>query len=333
MQRIRGSDVFGPVYWTQSTDNGTSWSHPVKVPGLGRRKVDKKLVEGFCDFVPEYHHKTKSVLVLGWNVFYHDGVLTKPDSDRHPVYTVRSSNGQWLEPKILEWNNSDVPTLYTANCAQRITLSDGDILIPLSVGQQPGVPRYVCTVRCVFNGDVLRINDIGNKLELPVGRGLLEPSLAFYKSKYYMTIRAEDGHGYITDSRDGLFWATIKPWSWEDGTRLSMSSTQQRWISNANGLYLVYTRKAHNNINVMRWRAPLYIANVDPHKLYLVRSSEKVVFPISGDGINNPEHVARMGNFHTTTISDNEAWVTMGETLPAEGWKGNTLLARIKWSI
>jgi hypothetical protein len=44
-----------------------------------------------------------------------------------------------------------------------------------------------------------------------------------------------------------------------------------------------------------------------------------------GDGIDDPDHVARMGNFMPVNA-------TVGETLPADGWKGDTLLARVKWT-
>jgi len=112
-----------------------------------------------------------------------------------------------------------------------------------------------------------------------------------------------------------------------------MSTTQQRWLPHSDALFLVYTRKAENNVNVMRWRAPLYVARVDPRTLRLIRDSEKVVLPLIGDGVNDPDHVARMGNFHVTNASPDESWVTVGETLPHDGWKGDTLLARIRWSV
>jgi hypothetical protein len=111
-----------------------------------------------------------------------------------------------------------------------------------------------------------------------------------------------------------------------------MSTTQQRWITHSHGLFLVYTRKSENNINVMRWRAPIYIAQVDTTKLCLIRESEKVIFPLIGDGINDPDHVARMGNFHTVNASTYESWVSVGETLPHDEWSGNTLLGRICWN-
>jgi hypothetical protein len=82
----------------------------------------------------------------------------------------------------------------------------------------------------------------------------------------------------------------------------------------------------------MRWRAPLYLAEVDRDSLQLVRDSECVVLPMIGDGIDNAAHVARMGNFHTVAATPNESWVTVGETLPADGWRGDTLLARVRWA-
>ncbi len=332
MQSISGSDVFGPVHWSISTDKGHTWSPPEKIPGLGKHNYPNDLQEGVCDVVPDFHTQTDTALAIGHNVYYRDGVLTKPSTDRYPVYVVRTANGHWLPRQKLAWHNKDEPTLYTCGCAQRINLPNGSILIPMSVGFTPGEPRVVCSVRCRFDGVRLKMTEMGNALNLNVGRGLLEPSLASFNGKFYMTIRAEDDHGYASVSDNGLLWEDKQPWCWDDGIPLTMSTTQQRWIANKQGLFLVYTRKAEDNVNVMRWRAPLYIAQVDPQTLRLIRSSEKVVFPIIGDGVNNSDHVARMGNFHTVNVSENESWVTTGETLPSDGWKGNTLLARIKWA-
>ena len=82
----------------------------------------------------------------------------------------------------------------------------------------------------------------------------------------------------------------------------------------------------------MRWRAPLYIAEVDPDTLCLKRKSEKVIVPLSGDGINNPDHVVRLGNFHTVNVTPDESWVTVGESMPNDKWCGNTIIGRVFWS-
>jgi len=51
-----------------------------------------------------------------------------------------------------------------------------------------------------------------------------------------------------------------------------------------------------------------------------------------GDGVNDADNVARMGNFHVTNVTPNESWVTVGECLPANRWRGDLLLGRIHWA-
>jgi hypothetical protein len=67
-------------------------------------------------------------------------------------------------------------------------------------------------------------------------------------------------------------------------------------------------------------------------KVTLRRDTERVVLPLVGDGVNDPDKVAIMGNFHTTNVSRNESWVTVGEWQPKNGIKGDLLLARIRWN-
>jgi hypothetical protein len=38
-----------------------------------------------------------------------------------------------------------------------------------------------------------------------------------------------------------------------------------------------------------------------------------------------------MGNFHVTTVSDQESWITVGEWLPRRDARGDLLLARVHW--
>ena len=68
---------------------------------------------------------------------------------------------------------------------------------------------------------------------------------------------------------------------------------------------------------------------MDHERLCLLRASERVVFPLKGGGIGDPEGVPRMGNFHTAAISPAESIITVGEALPRSGYRGQTLLARI----
>lgn len=331
-QAISGSDVFGQVFWSRSSDNGRTWTTPQPIASLGRRALPGGIEEGTCDVVPDYHTGRRSVLAIGHNVYYKDDVLTQPKENRFPVYVVGDAEGNWSERKRLDWDHPETSGIYTCGCAQRISLENGTILLPLSYGPIERQDRKVCTVLCSFDGADLTILESGNSLELPVKRGLLEPTLALFEDRFYMTIRAEDGHGYVSVSNDGLTWGAQRPWCWDDGEPLAMSTTQQRWLVHSHGLFLVYTRRAKHNVNVMRWRAPLYVARVDPELMCLIRDSERIVFPLIGDGINDPDHVARMGNFHVVNASPGESWVTVGETLPHEGWRGNTLLGRIVWN-
>ncbi|MEW6357932.1 MAG: sialidase family protein [Planctomycetota bacterium] len=332
-QSITGSDVFGQVHWSVSTDMGASWTDPAPIDALGRRPHPDGIEDGVCDVVPEYHPATGLVLAMGHNVYYKDNKLIRPSEGRYPVYVVRSKDGQWSDRRKLEWNDPRGSAIYTCGCGQRVTLDDGQILVPISFGPLGRKDRAVGSVLCSFDGREVKIVKCGNELRLAAGRGLLEPSMTRFQGRFYMTIRAEDNHGYVTVSDDGLHWADIAPWRWDDGEPLTMSTTQQHWLTHSRALFLVYTRKAEENVNVMRWRAPLYVAQVDPATLRLMRDSERVVLPLVGDGVNDATHVARMGNFHVTNASPQESWVTVGETLPADGWRGDTLLARIRWAV
>jgi hypothetical protein len=161
---------------------------------------------------------------------------------------------------------------------------------------------------------------------------LLEPSVTRFHGRFYMTIRAEDGHGYVAISDDGLNYRRQTAWAWDDGEPIGMSTTQQHWLPHSDGLFLVYTRQDATNANVIRWRSPLWIARVDTQRLCLMRGSEQVVLPLVGDGVHGPDEVALMGNFNITNASPDESWVTVGEWLPRGGARGDMLMARIRWS-
>lgn len=330
-QSITGSDIFGQVHWSRSTDFGQSWTAPVPIAAFDRIDRGNNIEEGVCDVVPEYHAPTDTVPAIGHNVWYEHNKLISPQPARVVAYTVLNDDGTDTGRNILDWPDRPLPYIYSCGCAQRVTLDNGDILIPLCVGMSQEQPRTATTALCTYDGSDLHINSIGNHLELNVGRGLLEPSVTRHNGRYYMTLRAEDGRGYVTTSDDGLHWQPIRPWCWENGQPLDMSTTQQRWLNHSDALYLVYTRKTESNPNVFRWRAPLLTARVCTDTLSLQKNSEHTVFPLIGDGVNDPDHVARMGNFHTTVADKNESWVTVGECMPHDNWVGNTMLARITW--
>jgi hypothetical protein len=333
LQPISGSDVFGPVHWSTSADLGKTWTQPKEIPGLGRKPARGGREVGVCDVVPEYHPKTSTVLAIGHNVYYRKNVLADPQYERYPIYVVRSPVGVFSAPARLEWDDPRSTQIYTCGCAQRVTLENGDLLIPLSFAPKGRTPRSVSSVLCAFDGRTAAIKACGNELKSSTGRGLLEPSMVRFAGRFYLTIRAEDSHGYVASSADGLNWERQQAWCWDDGEPITTSTTQQHWLAHSNALFLVYTRRTGENADVGRWRAPLYMAQVDMKTLRLIRETEQVIFPMIGDAAKAPKRVARMGNFHTTAATPEESWVTVGEECPEDGWKGNTLLARIRWVV
>ena len=332
LQSITGSDVFGPVHWMETRDNGRTWTTPQPVPGLGRLPAADGAQEGVCDVVPEYHAATGSILAIGHNVFYKENIFFSAQPSRWPVYVVRRADGSWTPRRRLEWNDPRGAYIYSCNCAQRLNLPDGRVLIPFTFGPTVNSPRSVSTVLADFEGNQLTIRQTGNELTNTVGRGLLEPSLAFLDGVYYMTIRAEDDHGYLTRSSDGLQWQPQIAWAWDNGELLTMSTTQQRWLIHSDALYLVYTRKDASNTTVPRWRSPLYFAQVDRASLRLIRATERIAFPLEGDGVANGKNVPYSGNFQTVAASADESWITDGEHFPGNQYHGNLRLARVKWA-
>ena len=335
LQDIRGSDYMGQVHWTMSEDFGKTWTNPEPIVALGRDPVpgrDDGLLAAVLDVTPQYHPQSNTVLALGQVVFY-KGDYFAPEEQlrRYPVYVTRSANGIWSERNVLEWDDPRSAFIYSNNCGQRVVLPNGDIQLAFTFGPE-SENRMVAGVRASFDGERLEIREVGPALHNPVGRGLLEPSVERFAGKFWLTIRAEDGRGYVSASDDGLNWAEKRAWAWEDGTPLGMSTTQQHWLVHSDGLFLVYTREDASNENVIRWRAPLWVAQVDTKKLCLIKSTECVVLPLVGNGIDDPDNVALMGNFHVTNVSADESWVTVGEWMPRAGYLGDTLLARIHWS-
>jgi hypothetical protein len=334
VQSIGGSDYFGPVHWSESSDLGKTWAKFRPIPSLGRVPVAKHpgLMAGVCDVVPQYHPSTKTILAMGHVVFYKGPKFARGDQlARYPVYTVRRSDGTWSKRRILEWNDPRGAFIYSNNCGQRVVLSNGDILLAFTFGDKP-THRSVAGVLCGFDGEKLSIKKVGPPLKLAHKRGLLEPSITQFGGKFYITIRAEDDHGYQSVSSDGLNWEPKQPWVWDNGAPVTMSTTQQHWLTHSDGLFLVYTRKDKSNTGIIRWRAPLYVAQVDVLTRRLIRSTERVVLPLVGDGVNDPNNVALMGNFNVTNAGPDESWVTVGEWMPKKNARGDLLLARIRWS-
>ena len=184
--------------------------------------------------------------------------------------------------------------------------------------------RSVRTVTASRKGEALIPLYVSNAVTNSAGRGLLEPQIAQYGEQLYMTMRAEDGFGYISVSMDeGYSWSEPHAWQWEDGEKISMHSTMTKLLSHSDGLLLIYTRIGEDNKNVFRNRAPLYCADVDPDTLSLRKSTERILIPNKG---------LPAGNFWVWPIDEHKSYVTATEW-PRDGRKdnGDTWLAKIYW--
>lgn len=335
LQEIRSSDNFGTVHWSTSSDLGKTWSSPEPIAALGREPVADRsdgLAAGVCDVVPQYDPASRSVLALGHVVFYKGDYFAKKEQlSRYPVYVTRLADGRWSGRKILEWDDPRCGHIYSNNCGQRVALPNGRVQMSFTFGPTES-NRMVAGVRSHFDGHRLQVQEVGPALHNEHGRGLLEPSVTYFNDRYWITMRAEDGRGYVSKSSDGLNWKDKQAWRWDDGSAIDMSTTQQHWLTHSDALFLVYTRKDATNINVTRWRSPLWMAQVDTDSQRLIRETEREVLPLVGDGVNDGQGVALMGNFHVTNAAPDESWVTVGEWIPKQGNRGDLLLARIKWS-
>ncbi len=119
----------------------------------------------------------------------------------------------------------------------------------------------------------------------------------------------------------------FKEWILSDGSLLGSYNTQQHWISNPHGLFLVYTRKGAENDHIFRNRAPLFIAQVDLKNFTVFKETEKIVLPIPSNG-------GDVGNFGITNINENESWVTTAVSPKDSKSKDRETIikvAKIKW--
>ena len=128
----------------------------------------------------------------------------------------------------------------------------------------------------------------------------------------------------MTRGEDGLDFEAIREWRFDDGSLLGSYNTQQHWVNVGGGLFLVYTRRGADNDHIFRHRAPLFIAQVDPVRLVVMRETERVLLA---------EEDACLGNSGICRISANESWVTCGEVRVSygarKGANNRVLFARI----
>ena len=325
---LAGSDVFKDMYGLHTSDLST-WTPPRLMRQLA---PGYEIIEGvkrpvaLSDFWPSYHSRSGRLLGIGHTVVYTPDWKVKSPRPRHTAYAVyNEKDGHWNPWRKLEMSED---RFYNAGAGsvQRYDDHDGSILLPIHYNPPSGNARVV-VLRCSFDGEQIQVLDIGNDIGVEGTRGLHEPSVIKYRSRYYLTIR-NDQTGYVAVSSDGLHYGKIQQWTFDDGTNLGNYNTQQHWVRHSKGLFLVYTRRGADNDHVFRHRAPLFMAEVDTDRLCVIRSSERIMVPERG---------ARLGNFGVTEVGPDETWITVSEWMQPKGVEkygsdGSVFIARIQWN-
>ncbi|PHS03070.1 MAG: sialidase [Blastopirellula sp.] len=331
--QLHGSDVFNAIHSSTSSNHGKTWSPLVKQQPFIRKSIDDQTEVTVCDFTPKWHAATKKLLGTGQTVWYQNNKVmsVRPRATAYAVFD--ESTQAWSKWKELILPNEPRFKNCGAGSVQRFDLPNGDILLPVYL-KVPNTTQYsVSVLRCRFDGSELTYVEQGNELTINVKRGLYEPSLTQLGDRFYLTMRNDD-HGYISTSEDGLNFSEPQRWKFDDGQDLGNYNTQQHWVTHKTGIWLVYTRKGANNDHVFRHRAPLFIAQVNPETLRVIRQTEQILVPERG---------ARLGNFGVTAVGPNETWVVVTEWMQTwgpnhiiptnnkHGADNNVFVAKLKW--
>jgi lysophospholipase L1-like esterase len=324
------SDYYSGLSVLRTDDLGESWSD-IETPGELGWVHDGEVDIAAADMTPGWHPQTGKVIAVGAQVRYSakgEQLEDQPRSNQTAYTVFDPTRDKWSSLRRLEMPAGDQFNLAWSANAQFVVEPDGSVLLPFYAGLSTAVPLSTTVVRCSFDGDELKYREQGNVITLNVKRGLCEPSLTKFNGRYFLTIR-NDLNGYVTVSDDGLNYRPIKRWHFDDGEDLGSYNTQQHWLTQNGGLFLVYTRRGASNDHIMRNRAPLFIAQVDPQRLHVVRATEQVLLPERG---------ATLGNFGVTSVTQDESWVTVAEGVWKDearhrGATGATMLARVKPAI
>lgn len=321
--KLSGSDIFYAMSELRTDDMGRTWTGPVEHAELGRHQLEQGVQEVISDFTPAWHEASGKLLGIGHTVAYKGDDIYRPI--RRTAYAVYDADAQ----RWSDWRGVEMPAAFFthgAGSTQRFDLENGDILLPIyyakSLEDISGgrLFHYSAVARCRFDGETLRYIEHGTELTVHRDRGYVEPSITRFGGEFFLTLRA-DHHGAVARSADGLHFGEPQVWTWDDGTEVPTYNTQQHWVTHSSGLFLVYTRKAENNGHVPRHRAPLFMAQVDPERLCLLRHTERILVPERG---------AKLCNFGVVDVNERETWVTVAEWMQNGGASGKEMMRLLR---
>lgn len=325
-----GSHGYHDIFALETQDGAQTWSGPTRIDSLRRSRQEDGYDFVMGDVCPVYHEKTGVVLATGKTFGFRNGKTEDWTRERVSYATFSPKTRQWSGLKIMALppvDHSGKPLMEAnAGCNQRFDLPDGGILLPIRYKRDPSVRLFTSMVaRCDFDGSTLTYREHGSELTIPSGRGFYEPSITCFKGRYFLALRA-DHSSFVTRGDDGLNYGPFAEWLFDDGQPLESYNTQQHWISRRDGLYLIYTRRAGSNDHVFRHRAPLFMAQVDPERLRVIRATEQVVIKEEGADLG--------AGFGVVDYGPRETWLVASEIQPdvVPHPPGNRiLLAKIYW--
>ena len=332
----QGSHGYRDIFALETTDGAKTWSVPQRIESLGRKMSPLGVEMVMGDLCPQWHATTRKVLVTGKTFgFRKDAKPSEAKDDRayeRVAYTIYSpAKNEWSGLKIMTMPDKDHaghPIIEpNAGCNQRFDLPNGEVLLPVRYRADPKLRTYITIVaRCTFDGETLTYREHGSELTTAVMRGLYEPSVIGFKGRYFLTMRGEKT-GYVARGTDGINYEPVVEWKFDDGKPVGTYCTQQHWITHGDALYLIYTRKGASNDHVFRHRAPIFIAQVDPDNLHVIRATEQILMPETGVDLG--------GGYAPVDVNENETWVISTEmAFPKnrQGENNRILLAKIIWN-
>ena len=312
MQKLElsGCDHFHGIEFITTNDFGKNFSEPKSSEGLKRRYFPEGKSEVMCDATPFYHKKTGKIILIGHLATYiGDKGDPKQKSTTYAIFDEETGDFTPVSTIEIPDENSEKYYIVGSGCSQIYETESGELLIPIYFRSlDSDLHFYVAIMRCSFDAEKITLLEIGNDITTKEPRGFCEPSIIKFNNEYYIALR-NDVSGYIAKSYDGIHIEEPIKLCFDDGEDLGNYNTQQHWIAGGNKLWLVYTRRTENNEHVFRHRAPLFMAELEPNTMRILRSTERIVVPERG---------ARLGNFGCQSYNDEIGYVFASEWMQGD---------------
>ena len=278
----RGRPLLGRVLHAHGRPGQDVRPGPTEVPELAWRKGPEGLTIAVANGTPGWHAPSGRMIAIGGKILLYTAVGDYASLEKLPrSYEVSYATYDPAADKWTPWRNSKCPKPTASSAAWAAAVPSGwsgptgRCLCPLSSSPAIGADYQATVLHCGFDGGEMKYLGHGDELAVVGGRGFTEPSLALFRGKYYLTLR-NDARAYATTSDDGQHFAPVKAWTFDDGQDLGSYNTQAHWLAHSDGLFLSYTRRGANNDHIARNRAPIFVAQVDPVKLQVLRKTEQI---------------------------------------------------------